>query len=126
MGEPWTTLMAAGAPSILVAYLTYRGLMRKESFGARATEVSRLDAVMRDILDRTAADNARLRKENSDSVAAIASLMSLARRWCDCCHDMRHGRINDRAIADAELQLKGLPPVKWNPLPPLPGFEEIG
>lgn len=125
LGEPWTTLLTAGLPSIAVAYLTYRGLLQKEAWGARNAEAARLDAVMRDLLDRQGQDNARLRTENAELTKVASRLMTLARRWCDRCHEMRHGRNNDRHRADLTLEVAKQEPITWTPLPPLPGFEEI-
>jgi hypothetical protein len=125
MAEPWSTLLTAGVAPLAVAYLTYRGLQQKEAFSSKSAEASRLDAALRDLLDRQTNDNARLRSENADLTKVASRLMTLARRWCDLCHEMRHGRNNDRHRANLTLEAAKQEPIEWKPVPPLPGFEEI-
>jgi ABC-type transporter Mla MlaB component len=125
MGEPWTTLLTAGLPSIAVAFITYRGLLHKEAIGARLSDASRVDAAARALLDVQMQDNARLRTENGELTRMVSRLMTLARRWCDVAHEMRHARQNDRHRADMALENAGQPRIDWPPVGSLPGFEEI-
>lgn len=125
MGEPWATLVTAAIPSIIVAWIAYRGSTANSDSTARQAEASRLDAQVRAIFDLQMQDNARLRAENAELTRAASHLLTIARRWCDASHELRHGRLNDRATANAALHLHGAPPVDWPAVQPLPGFEEI-
>lgn len=123
--EPWVALLASGVPTILAAFLAYRGGVQKELTSARVAEAVRIDAATRAFLDTTMADNARLRVENAEFSKMASHWLSVARAWCDLAHSLHHQRNNDRHLADAIVHEAGLPPIEWSPSSPLPGFDAI-
>lgn len=125
MGDPWTGLLTAGVAPLIVAYLAYRGLRLKELSEARNSAASRVDAATAKIVDAQMADNARLRGENADMTQNMARLWNLLILWNELAREMRHGRNNDRHLANAHASLHGIASVEWTPIPSLPGLEEI-